>query len=89
MHDALKLYLLCVVVFAVELLLPKKAAGLRVQQGMTNAAAETVGVPGAGSHLEDVPVIDHVAAEAALTRLRLKKRRRRKWNGKKKKKKRG
>ena len=38
---------------------------------MTNAAAETIGVPGAGIHLEDVPVRDDVAAETALARLRL------------------
>ena len=59
--------LLDVVQLAVELLLPQEAAGVGVEQGVTDAAVEAVGVPGAARHLEDVAVGDDVAAEAALT----------------------
>lgn len=68
---AMEMLLLCIVVFAVELLLPEEAAGLCVEQGVADAASEAVGVPGPGGHLEDVPVRYHVAAEAALARFRL------------------
>ena len=60
-----------VVDLAVEAVLAQEAAGVRVHDGVADAAAQALRVPRTVRHLEDVPVRDDLPAEGALVALRL------------------
>ena len=60
-----------VVDLAVEPVLAQKAAGVRVHDGVADAAAQALRVPRPVRHLKDVPVRDDVAAKRALVAFRL------------------
>ena len=58
-----------VVDLAVEAVLAQEAAGVRVHDGVADAAAQALRVPRPVRHLEDVPVRDDLPAEGALVAL--------------------